>query len=123
MPTITSLLGNIATYILNPLIILGFVVATIFLFYGIVRMIWGADGDDLDKSKKAVMYGVIGLFIMFSVFGIFTFDPHNFWYRLCRKIFLQLDQIYKKRRRSASERTSPLLLEELYRNRHGSCFS
>jgi len=71
VPTaITDLLGKIANLILNPLIILGFVVATIFLFYGIVQMIWGADGGDLDKKKSNVMYGVIGLFIMFSVYGI-----------------------------------------------------
>lgn len=69
--TVNVLLGKIATLILNPLIILGFVVATIFLFYGIVQMIWGAaDGSDLEKNRKNVMYGVIGLFIMFSVYGI-----------------------------------------------------
>jgi hypothetical protein len=69
--TINALLGKIATLIINPLIILGFVVATIFLFYGIVQMIWGAaDGSDLEKNRKNVMYGVIGLFIMFSVYGI-----------------------------------------------------
>ena len=65
-----ELLGSIATLILNPLIILGFVVATIFLFYGIAEMIWKADGSDLEKSKSNVKYGVIGLFVMFSVFGI-----------------------------------------------------
>jgi len=76
---VTDLLGQIATLILNPLIVLGFVVATIYLFYGIVQMIWGADGNDLDKKKTNVMYGVIGLFVMFSVYGILrivlaTFD-------------------------------------------------
>ncbi|OHA87302.1 MAG: hypothetical protein A3A90_01340 [Candidatus Zambryskibacteria bacterium RIFCSPLOWO2_01_FULL_35_19] len=76
---VTDLLGQIAILILNPLIVLGFVVATIYLFYGIVQMIWGADGNDLDKKKTNVMYGVIGLFIMFSVYGILrivlaTFD-------------------------------------------------
>jgi len=76
---VTDLLGQIATLILNPLIVLGFVIATIYLFYGIVQMIWGADGNDLDKKKTNVMYGVIGLFIMFSVYGILrivlaTFD-------------------------------------------------
>ena len=71
MPTVTSLLGKIATYILNPLIVLGFVVATIFLFYGIAKMIFKADSSsDLEKNKKSVMYGIVGLFIMFSVYGI-----------------------------------------------------
>lgn len=70
MLSITELLGKIATLILNPLIILGFTVATAFLFYGIAEMIWKADSNDLEKSRNNVKYGVIGLFIMFSVYGI-----------------------------------------------------
>ena len=68
--TVKILLGKIATLIINPLIILGFVVATIFLFYGIVQLIWGADSSDLQKKKSNVIYGIVGLFVMFSVYGI-----------------------------------------------------
>ena len=67
---VTELLNKIATYILNPLIILGFTVATIFLFYGIAEMIWKSDSGDLEKNRNNVKYGVIGLFVMFSVYGI-----------------------------------------------------
>lgn len=67
---ITSLLNKIATYILNPVIILGFSVATIFLFYGIAEMILKADSGDLGKNRSNVIYGVVGLFVMFSVYGI-----------------------------------------------------
>lgn len=67
---ITDLLGKIAQFILNPIIVLGFVVATIFLFYGIAEMIWKSDSKDLDTTRNNVKYGVIGLFIMFSVYGI-----------------------------------------------------
>lgn len=70
MITVTDLLGKIATLILNPLIVLGFVVATAFLFYGIVEMIWKSDSSDLDKTRNNVKWGIIGLFIMFSVYGI-----------------------------------------------------
>lgn len=69
MPEVKDLLGKIADLVLNPLIVLGFVVATIYLFYGIAEMIWKSDSKD-ETSKKNVMYGVIGLFIMFSVYGI-----------------------------------------------------
>jgi glucose uptake protein GlcU len=68
--SITDLLGKIATLILNPLIILGFTIATIFLFYGIAEMIWKADSNDLEKTRNNVKYGIVGLFIMFSVYGI-----------------------------------------------------
>lgn len=67
---VSDLLGKIANLILNPLIILGFVIATIFLFYGIAEMMWKSDSSDLEKNRNNVKYGIIGLFIMFSVYGI-----------------------------------------------------
>jgi hypothetical protein len=67
---VTDLLGKIANLILNPLIILGFVIATIFLFYGIAEMMWKSDSSDLGKNRDNVKWGIIGLFIMFSVYGI-----------------------------------------------------
>lgn len=77
MPEVKDLLGKIANLILNPLIILGFTVATIYLFYGIAEMIWKSDSKD-ETSKKNVMYGVIGLFIMFSVYGILSLVLNTF---------------------------------------------
>ena len=68
--SIAGLLGKIATYILNPLIILGFVIATIYLFIGIIQLIWRADSGDLEQNKRNITYGIIGLFVMFSVYGI-----------------------------------------------------
>lgn len=65
------LLGKIASFIINPIIILGFVIATVIFFYGIAKFIWSADSDaDRKTGKDSIMYGVIGLFIMFSVYGI-----------------------------------------------------
>jgi len=76
---IKILLGKLATYIINPVIVLGFVIATIFFFYGIVKLIFNADGNQLEENKRNVLYGIIGLFVMFSVYGILriviaTFD-------------------------------------------------
>ena len=68
---VKELLGKIAVYIINPVIILGFVVATIVFFYGIIGLISkSGDSSDLAKAKQAVTYGVVGLFVMFSVYGI-----------------------------------------------------
>jgi len=66
-----GLLDKIAELIINPLIILGFVIATIFLFYGIAEMIWQSkDSGNLKSGRDNVKWGIIGLFIMFSVYGI-----------------------------------------------------
>jgi hypothetical protein len=74
-----ELLGKIATFIINPIIVLGFVVATIIFFIGIIKYI--ANADDSTKRKAgqdAILYGVVGLFIMFSVFGILNFILASF---------------------------------------------
>jgi len=78
MPEVKDLLGKIADLILNPLIILGFTVATIYLFYGIAEMIWKSDSSDLGKSRDNVKWGIIGLFIMFSVYGILRLVLNTF---------------------------------------------
>lgn len=86
MTVVTSLMRDIANLIINPLIILGFVIATIYLFYGIVQMIWGAEDGKWDEKKKNVMYGILGLFIMFSVYGILHLVMNTFGIQ-CRVFF------------------------------------
>lgn len=70
MTAVKELLAKIAVLIINPLIVLGFVLATIYLFYSIIKLIWGSDSGDVSKKRDAVIYGVVGLLIMFSVYGI-----------------------------------------------------
>lgn len=68
------LLTKVVNLIINPVIVLGFIVATIYFFTGVIRFIASADDDgNRQKNKDAVMYGVIGLFVMFSVYGILRF--------------------------------------------------
>jgi hypothetical protein len=78
MTSIKDLLNKIAVLIVNPLIFLGFIVATIYLFYGIAKLVWNADGKDLEENKRNVMFGVIGMFIMFSVYGILKLTLDTF---------------------------------------------
>jgi len=85
--SITGLLGNIATYILNPIIILGFVVATVYFFVGVIQLIWKADGSDLEQNKRNITYGIIGLFIMFSVYGILKIIIATFKITNCTAFF------------------------------------
>jgi uncharacterized protein with PQ loop repeat len=78
MTSLTTLIGNIVRLIINPLIVLGFVVATIVFFYGIVQLIRGADSSDLEQRKRNVVYGLVGLFVMFSVYGILRLVLNTF---------------------------------------------
>ncbi len=66
-----QLLFGINKFILNPLIGLLFVVALIVFFWGLVQFIGNAGSEDArQKGKRNIMWGIIGMFIMISVFGI-----------------------------------------------------
>lgn len=67
--TIVSFLNKVNSVILNPIITLAFAIATIYFIYGIVLFI-GADGKDREKGRNSIMWGLVGMFIMFSVYGI-----------------------------------------------------
>ena len=79
---ITGLLEKIANVIINPLITLGFVIAVIVFFWGIVNLINKSDSSDLAKARRNVIFGIVGLVVMFSVYGILnlvldTFNIQN----------------------------------------------
>ena len=67
-----TLLRNIENHILNPLIFLAFGLAMIFFLYGLVEYFWQTkDGkDDRTQAIKNITWGIIGMTIMVSVFGI-----------------------------------------------------
>ena len=69
---IAQFLSNITTQIINPLIVFLFALGTLLFIWGIVLYILGSQGDEakLEKGKKAILYGIIGMFIMASAWGI-----------------------------------------------------
>lgn len=71
MMTINTLLNKIISVILQPIVILMFVVALVVFFWGIVQFISTSNTDDgREKGKRNILWGVVGMFIMFSVYGI-----------------------------------------------------
>jgi hypothetical protein len=70
--TLKSLVVKITTDILNPIIILLFVLATIIFVWGIVRYNFGTQGDpkQIDTAKRVLLWGIIGMFVMASAWGI-----------------------------------------------------
>lgn len=75
IPTsVKTFIGKISTEILDPLIAIMFAVATAYFFYGVARYMWDPDNEEeREKGRVAMMYGVIGMFIMVAVFGIMNF--------------------------------------------------
>lgn len=72
--TFSQLLYNIEQVILNPLIFLLAGLALLVFLYGVFEYIKSA--DDLEERKTGhnhMLWGIIGLAIMFSAYGIIYF--------------------------------------------------
>ncbi len=69
--SVAPLLNRINQYILNPLIVLVFAIALLIFFYGLFQFIRSAsDGKERSDGKKKIIWGLVGMFIMFSAYGI-----------------------------------------------------
>jgi hypothetical protein len=78
-PTVKQLVYRISFYVLNPLIKVGFVVAAAFFLWGVVEYLWDRNAGRMTDSAAfggkggsadRITYGLFGLFIMVSAFGI-----------------------------------------------------
>jgi uncharacterized membrane protein YfcA len=71
---VKTFIGKISTEILDPIIAILFALATAYFFFGVAKYIWDPDNEESrEKGRTAMIYGVIGMFIMVAVFGILAF--------------------------------------------------
>lgn len=75
-------ISAVSNQILNPLIILLFAIALIVFIWGLVKFIAnGGDEETHTIARRHILYGLLGMFIMFSAFalvrlitGVFSID-------------------------------------------------
>jgi ABC-type phosphate transport system permease subunit len=71
MPPVVDLLKDVSQVIINPIILLAFAVALLVLFWGIFQFISSETADaKRDEGKKKILWGVFGMFIMISAYGL-----------------------------------------------------
>jgi hypothetical protein len=70
--SLEKLLAKIFYHLINPLIILGFVISLAVFMYGVVDFLRKRDSNaaDANEGKNHLLYGLIGLFIFVSAFAI-----------------------------------------------------
>ncbi len=69
-PTIKLMLVTLGTYV-NIIIRILFGLAIIYFFYGMGQFILHAGNEKIrEEGKQKMIWGVIALFVMFSIFGI-----------------------------------------------------
>lgn len=66
-----SLIDNILTFIVNPIVLLMIGVAVLYFLWGVFQFIINAESPDKRKEGgMQILFGVIGLFIMVTAYGI-----------------------------------------------------
>lgn len=77
--TIVPFLAKVNEVILNPIIYLLFALALVYFLYSVVRFLRLESGDSARKeAKNAIMWGLFGMVIMFSVYGIIALILNTF---------------------------------------------
>lgn len=69
--TLGEFLANLNTVVIRPGLLLLFGVAFVIFIWGLVEFIRNADDSDgRETGKKSIMWGLVGMVIMISVYGI-----------------------------------------------------
>lgn len=79
MQTLFRFIDNVVDSIINPLIGLLFALALLYFVWGASQFVLNAGNEDgRKKGKEAMMYGLIGLFLMSAVLGILAVVTSTF---------------------------------------------
>lgn len=69
--SVMTLVKSVNRVVINPLIIFLFALALVYFLYGVAQFIMNGGNDEKRTiGKSHMMWGVVGMFIMVSVFGI-----------------------------------------------------
>jgi hypothetical protein len=88
-----ALMGKIVDLIINPAIGVIFAVAGLLFVWGIIQFLKGlSEGEVNSEGKQHMIYGVLGMFIMVSVFGIISLISNTLGLSASPRSSIQIDQ-------------------------------
>lgn len=74
-----NLLDRIETYVIDPVIAVIFTLGLLLFFVGIVEFLWGIkSGDVKDEGKQHMLWGLVGMLVMVSVYGMLNLIINTF---------------------------------------------
>jgi heme/copper-type cytochrome/quinol oxidase subunit 2 len=76
--TIKSIINTLISFI-NPLIVLTIGFALLVFIWGLAKFIWhSGDKNAVDEGRRLIIWGVLALFVMVSIWGIVAFVQQTF---------------------------------------------
>ena len=70
MPVLNSFLAKVVTEIINPIILLLSAGAFVVFVWGLFEFIRPGNAGKREEGRKAILWGIIGLVIIFGAYGI-----------------------------------------------------
>src|SRR5579864_3665197 len=79
MQAVGSLMNKFVAYIIDPAILVIFTLGFFLFVWGLVQFLWNLnEGGDNKDGKRHMVYGIIGMLIMISVYGILDLIDNTF---------------------------------------------
>lgn len=74
----SQLLDRIVDYIVNPAILIVFAAGFFMFVWGIVQFLWTLEEGGRTEGKQHMLWGIIGMLVMVSVYGIIALIDDTF---------------------------------------------
>ena len=72
-------MGKFVAYIIDPAILIIFSLGFFMFIWGLIEFLWKlGEGGDNDEGKQHMLWGIVGMFIMVSVYGIIALLDNTF---------------------------------------------
>ncbi len=79
MPAYTAVLEKFEKFVIGPIMQVVFAAGFLLFLWGLVQFLWNLDeGGAQDEGKSHMFWGVIGMFIMVSIWGIISILSNTF---------------------------------------------
>lgn len=73
-----NLIDRLVTYIIDPIILLVFAAGFFLFVWGLVQFLWKLDEGAQTSGKQHMLWGIVGMLIMVSVYGIIALIDDTF---------------------------------------------
>lgn len=73
-----NLIDRLVTYIIDPIILVIFAAGFFLFVWGLVQFIYKLDEGAQTSGKQHMLWGIVGMLIMVSVYGIITLIDETF---------------------------------------------
>jgi len=71
MPALSDIINRFTTYVINPAILVIFAAGFFLFIWGLVQFLWySREGRPDEEGKWHMIYGLVGMLVMVSVWGI-----------------------------------------------------